>query len=156
MKNNTDGNLKISEPKLQAATNFIVKADTSSAWSLAAIVDELFLSMMDVKVPFCMLSGLTTEVRKQDLRNLGTGVLRRIYEEQARYKMYRIPIFRPLPVFVVHLKHLDDKLKQELSSLDRESKDLAMREAIDRVFEQVDRRFFLLSVKRHLRWRLES
>ena len=102
-----------------------------------------------------MLGGLDREARKQDPRNLGRGVLRRLYEEQARYKMYRIPVFRPPPVFVVYLKHLDDRLKQELSNLDSELKDYVMKEAIGRIFEQVDSRFFLLSVKPLLHWRLE-
>jgi hypothetical protein len=111
---------------------------------------------MDVKVPFCMLSGLTIAARKEDLRNLGRGVLRRFYEEQARYKMYRIPIFRPPPVFVVYLKHLDHRLKHEISTLDRENRDFVLREAISKIFCQLDERFFLLSVKPLLKWRLES
>jgi hypothetical protein len=69
--------------------------------------------------------------------------------------MYRIPAFRLLPVFVVYLKHLDDRLKRELANLDRESKDYVVREAISRIFEQVDKRFFLLSVKPLLKWKLE-
>jgi hypothetical protein len=44
--------------------------------------------------------------------------------------MYRVPIFRPPPVFVVHLKHLDAKLKEELSSLHKLNKDDVMKEAI--------------------------
>jgi hypothetical protein len=52
--------------------------------------------------------------------------------------MYRIPVFRPPPVFVV-------------------SKDFVMKEAIGRICEQVDKRFFLLSVKPLLlKWRLDS
>ena len=88
--------------------------------------------------------------------NTGNGVLRRFYEEQARYKMYRIPVFRPPPVYVVYLKHLDEGLKKELSNLDRESKDFVMKEAISRIFEQVDKRFFLLSVRPLLKWRFEN
>jgi hypothetical protein len=82
-------------------------------------------------------------------------VPRRLYEEQARYKMSRIPIFQAPRVFVVYLKHLDERLKRQLSSLDRESKDFVMREAIGRIFEQIDKRFYLLSAKRLSRWRLE-
>jgi len=88
--------------------------------------------------------------------NTGSGVLRRLYEEQARYKMYRIPVFRPPPIFIVYLKHLDDRLKKELANLDRESKDFVMREAIGRIYEQVNKQFFLLSVKPLLKWRLEN
>ena len=88
--------------------------------------------------------------------NNGNGVLRRLYEQQAIYKMYRVPIYRPPPVFVVHLKHLDYRLKQELAKLDKWSKDYVMKESIGRICEQVDKRFFLLSVKSLLKWKLES
>jgi hypothetical protein len=69
--------------------------------------------------------------------------------------MYRIPVFRPPPVFVIYLKHLDNRLKKELATLDKESKDYVIKEAICRIFEQIDKRFFLLSVKSLLKWRLE-
>jgi hypothetical protein len=136
-------------------------------WNLAAITDELFFSMMDVKAAFCMLNshrktGFLSEgkrvpeiLEKYERFNNGTGIPRRLYEEQAKYKTYRIPVFRPPPVFVVYLKHLDDRLKRELSSLDRKTKDFVMKEAIGRIFEQIDGPFFLLSAKRLLRWRLE-
>jgi hypothetical protein len=132
------------------------EVDDSPAWSLSAIGEELFFQMMDVKVAFCLLVGLSKEARMEDLRNLGRGVLRRLYEEQVRYKMYRIPIFRPSPVFVIHLKHLDDRLKRELSTLDRENRDFVVREAIGKIFEQVDKRFYFQSAKPRLQWRFEN
>jgi hypothetical protein len=95
------------------------RPDDLQPWSIQCLIDELTISLLNVKVTFCMLVGLDREARKKDLRNLGRGVLRRIYEEQARYKMYRIPIFLPPPVFVIHLKHLDDRLKQELLTLEQ-------------------------------------
>jgi hypothetical protein len=131
--------------------------------SLAAISDELFVSMLDTKAFFCMINSNRKMSPMSDHKeaeedyscNTGTGVSRRLYEEQARYKMYRIPNFQPSPIFVVYLKHLDDRLKRELANLDRETKDFVMKEAIGRIFEQVDRRFYLLSVKPLLQWRLE-
>jgi hypothetical protein len=132
------------------------EVNDSPAWSLSAIGEELFIQMMDVKVAFCMMVGLSEEARMQDLRNLGRGVLRRLYEEQVRYKMYRIPIFRPPPVFVIHLKHLDDRLKRELSTLDRANRDFVVREAIGKIFEHVDKHFFLQSAKPLLEWRFEN
>jgi hypothetical protein len=137
------------------------KQEDSCSWSLAAIIDELTISMLDTRVAFCMInSNQKSSVRSKAQEvygyNTDSGLLRRLYEEQAKYKMYRIPVFRPPPVFVVSLKHLDDKLKKELANLDRESKDYVMREAIGRICEQVDKRFFLLSVKPLPTWRLEN
>ena len=135
--------------------------DDSEVWSLAAIVDEILISLLDTKAVFCMINsnkGFSDHkwVGEANRCNNGNGVSRRLYEQQAIYKMYRIPIYRPPPEFIVHLKHLDDRLKQELAKLDKWSKDYVMKESIGRICEQVDKRFFLLSVKSLLKWRLES
>ena len=135
--------------------------DDSEVWSLAVIVDEILISLLDTKAVFCMTNsnkGFSDHkwVEEANRCNNGNGVSRRLYEQQAIYKMYRMPIYRPPPVFVVHLKHLDYRLKQELAKLDKWSKDYVMKEAIGRVCEQVDKRFFLLSVKSLLKWKLES
>jgi hypothetical protein len=138
--------------------------DNSQAWSLAAIVDELTISLLDTKAVFCMINSNRKasiisdpqQAQENERCNSGNGVLRRLYEEQARYKMYRIPVFEPPPAFVIYLKHLDDRLKQELLNLDRQSKYYVIKEAIGRIFEQIDKRFLLLSVKSVLKWRLES
>jgi hypothetical protein len=130
-------------------------------WSLACMIDELIISLLETKAVFCMINsnkGFSDRkwVEEANRRNNGNGVLRRLYEQQAIYKMYRIPIYRPPPVFIVHLKHLDDRLKQELAKLDKWSKDYVMKEAIGKIFEHVDRRFYYLSAKPLLDWRLEN
>ena len=135
--------------------------DDSEVWSLAAIVDELLISLLDTKAVFCMINsnkGFSDQKWVEEAKrcNNGNGVLRRLYEQQAIYKMYRMPIYRPPPVFVVYLKHLDDRLKQELAKLDKWSKDYVMKEAIGKIFELVDRRFYYLSAKPLLDWRLEN
>jgi hypothetical protein len=128
--------------------------------SLAAISDDLTFSLLDTKLVFCMINSNRTSRDVEEVQrcrcNTDTGILRRFYEEQARYKMYRIPVFRTPLVFVVYVKHLDEGLKKELSNLDRESKDFVVREAISRIFEQVDKRFFLLNVRPLLKWRFEN
>lgn len=135
--------------------------EDSCSWTLAAISDELTISLLDTKVAFCMINSnqktnANSKAEETWRCNTDSGLLRRLYEEQARYKMYRVPVFLPPPIFVVYLKHLDDRLKKELANLDRESKDFVMREAIGRICEQINKQFFLLSVKPLLKWRLEN
>jgi hypothetical protein len=137
------------------------KQEDSCLWSLAAIIDELTISMLDTRSVFCMINSnqrpsINSKTEEACRFNTDRGLLRRLYEEQARYKMYRVPVFRPPPFFVVYLKHLDDRLKKELANLDKESKDFVIREAIGRICEQVNKRYFLLSVKPLLKWRLEN
>jgi hypothetical protein len=109
-------------------------------------MDELTISMRDTKTFFCLIN-------RSDI-SVGT-LLRSLYEAQAKYKIYRVPVFRPPPAFVIHLKHLDYHLKKELASLDKETLDYVMKEAVGRICEVIDKRYFLLSVKPLLRWRFE-
>ena len=143
----------------QSPATVRAEQEDSCSWTIAAILDELTISLLNTKVAFCMInSNRKSNVTSEDVHRCNTdaGVLRRLYEEQARYKMYRISVFRPPPVFVVYLKHLDNRLKKELANLDRQSKDFVIREAIDRICEQVNKHFLLLSVKPLLKWRLEN
>lgn len=125
-------------------------------WTRERLIDEVFLSLMSVKVQFCMMDGVNKEVRASDSKNHGRGVIRRLYEEQARYKMRMMAIYRPPPIFVIHLKDLDDKVKQELLKDDPISIDYTLKEAVGRICEQVDNRFYLLSAKQFLKVRLEK
>jgi hypothetical protein len=115
-------------------------------WSTEAMVDELTIALRDTKSFFCLINKSDVNV---------DALLRSLYEGQAIYKMYRIPVFRPTPAFVIHLKHLDYHLKKELASLDKETLDYIMKEAVGRICEGIDKRYFLLNVKPLLRWRLE-
>jgi hypothetical protein len=137
------------------------RLDDSEVWSVAAIVDKLTISLLDTKSVFCMISSNkgfsdTKWVEEANRCNNGNGVPRRLYEQQAIYKMYRMPIYRPPPVFVISLKHLDYRLKQELAKLDKWSKDYVMKEAIGRIFDHIDMRFYFLSAKPLLEWKLEN
>ena len=122
---------------------------------LVAIADELFTSMMNTFSAFCMINTKRKrsilsdpkQVEEDSRCNTDSGVLRRLYVEQAKYKMYRMPVFRPPPIFVVYLKHLDHKLKHDLKNLDKESRDCVMRVSIERIFEFGHKGFFLGSIK---------
>jgi hypothetical protein len=138
--------------------------DTFVEWTTERLIDEIYLSLTAVKVQFCMINSNGKVFPFSDLIqadrdnkcNNGLGVLRRIYEEQARYKMYRMPIYRPPPSFVIHLKDLDEKVKRELAKRDKQSRDLILKQAAERIFEQADSRYFLLSAKPFLNVRIEK
>jgi hypothetical protein len=85
------------------------------------------------------------------------GVLKRKYEDQARFLLFRIPVYRPTPFFTLYYSDiLDDKIKQELAALNDTELDYVMRAAIGRVLECVNERQFNLSVRPLLRWRIEA
>jgi hypothetical protein len=96
-------------------------------WTTQRLIDELYLRLIDVR------DGMNENIRK--------------YEEQARYLIYRIPIYKPTPSFLISKKDLTVRLIQELESLDQISRKKVLKDAADRIFEGINKRYYLLSVR---------
>ena len=107
------------------------------AWSTERLIDELFLELDNVK-----------EIDEK------SGLTKRKYEERAKWLMHRIPVYRPAPAITIDLSDLSTRIKEELVDLDDETLDYVLREAIGRIFEGVDQRYFRLNVRRFLRWEI--
>ena len=110
---------------------------TKEAWSTERLVDELFLELDNVK-----------EIDEK------SGLTKRKYEEQAKWLMHRIPVYRPAPAFIINLSDLSTRIKEELADLDDNTLDYVLKETIGRIFEGIDQRYFRLSVRRFLRWEI--
>src|SRR5438094_10619619 len=78
------------------------------------------------------------------------------YQKQAHDLMYRIPIHRPTPAFEIKISDLNEQVKKELDDRWDYKKeiDYILKEAVGRIFKNIDERYFLLSVKRLLKVRL--
>jgi hypothetical protein len=116
-------------------TTAAIQQVSEMQWTTQRLIDELFLCLMRAK-------GEADSTKRK-------------YEEQAKYLIYRIRLHRPPPYFIVNIKDLSHKIKEELASLEEKSLNNVMNEAIGRIFEQIDERYYLLSVKRLLKWKLE-
>jgi hypothetical protein len=111
--------------------------DTFAEWTTWRLKDEAYLSLISV--------------REKDKE----GMSRRKYEEQARKKMYWMAI-PPHTVFIISLKDLDGKVKRELAKRDKGLRDFIIKQAVEKIFEMVDSRHFLLSAKQYLKVREEE
>lgn len=116
---------------MHSNSNFVVEGEY---WTIDRLKEELYLHLM--------------KVTERD------GPHHMKYREQAKYLMYRAPVYQPTPSFVVNVQDLTDKLKSELESLDYESLNDVLNEAIGRIFESINGRYYLLSVKKLLKWKL--
>jgi hypothetical protein len=78
------------------------------------------------------------------------------YEKQARNLIYRIPIYKPTPVFDIKIPDLNAQIKKELDARweNRKIIDYILKEVVGRIFKNLDERYFLLSVKPLLQVRL--
>lgn len=78
------------------------------------------------------------------------------YDKQARDLIYRIPVYTPTPAFEVRISDLSGLVKKELDArwnYKREI-DYILKEAVGRIFLNINEQYFLLSVKRLLCVRL--
>ena len=119
--------------------------ETFDVWTTERLIDEVYLSLIDVKAQMCLINP------KKD-----GGSIRRIYQEQARHKLYRMPVFRPPPVFVIHLKDLDERVRRQLAKKDKSVRKHILEKAAERIFETVNKRYFLLSGLSFLKVRIEK
>jgi hypothetical protein len=80
----------------------------------------------------------------------------RSYEKQAYDLMYRIPVYKPTPIFEIKISDLNEQVKKGLDDRWNYKKeiDYILKEAVGRIFKNLDERYFLLSVKRLLQVRL--
>jgi hypothetical protein len=108
------------------------KGDT---FTISRLTDELFLNIL----------------RHKSLDEK-TGRVKTTYEDHVRTLYYA-----QTPVFILHLSHTEDKVKQELTDLidDYETLDDVMRDAIGKVFECITSEGqYNLSIRNRLRWEI--
>jgi hypothetical protein len=106
------------------------KHEIWDTFTIERTIDELYLCLMKVK---------------DDL-----------YYKQAYALMYIIPVYRPTPVFEIKILDLNEQVKKELDERWDYKKeiDYILKQAVGRVFKNIDERYFLLSVNRLLQVRL--
>jgi hypothetical protein len=104
--------------------------ELEETYTIERTIDELYLCLMTVK---------------DDL-----------YYKQAYALMYLIPVYKPTPIFEIKISDIDKQVKKELDHRWNSKKeiDYILKEAVGRIFKNLDERYFLLSVKRLLQVRL--
>jgi hypothetical protein len=79
----------------------------------------------------------------------------RRYYNQA-FDLLRIGAYKPVPYFIINLSDLSEELRKELSSLDKQSRQFVLKQAIGRIFEDVNSDLFHKSISRVLQVRFEK
>ena len=108
-------------------------------WTIARLHDEVYLSLMIVE-----------EKDKE-------GIPRRKYEAQAREKIGWIAVPpHSDAIFVIHLKDLDAKVKEELLKENTISRNDILKNVVDSIYEKINSRYYLLNARRFVKVRLEE
>jgi hypothetical protein len=124
-------------------------------WSTECTVDELGLELCKVKKEitiygdFFYVNGKPYQTEKR--------LAVRKYYLQARKLMNWIPIARPVPEFVIMTRDLSPKVIKELEDRlgDPNTLTYILKQAVGHIFENIDFRYYHLSIARNLKVRLE-
>jgi hypothetical protein len=104
------------------------------------------------------LEGWTTDYAMRKLKlELATFEVdgSRKYYEQAKYLQYRIAVYKPVPIFTVYLSDLSQRMVDELRSLDPKTLEYVLKQAVGRLFEDLNAEYYHNSVSSMLRVRLK-
>jgi hypothetical protein len=113
----------------------------STPWSISYIIDRLKQHLANVRYTLTNDKLETVEGRK--------------YYDQA-YRMQNIGAFRPTPSFIIHLSDLTPKLKKEISELNNQTRGYVLRQAVGRIFEDLNPKLYHDSISKVLVVKLEK
>jgi hypothetical protein len=136
--------------------------DPNERWTGQKIRDELVLDLSNavsqnvVYNPVLYSNGISEEIQEKYRQGIDYPFK---YQDQARKLLYRIPIDKPAPYYIIYLSDLDRKVKQQLKDLKASytNKDYQhiISSAVDRMFESINYSYFRLSVAGLVKWRIE-
>jgi hypothetical protein len=78
----------------------------------------------------------------------------RKYYNQA-FDLLSIGAYKPVPLFIINLSDLPKSLRAELSTLDKNTRDFVLKQAVGRIFEDNNADLFHNSISRVLRVKFE-
>jgi hypothetical protein len=99
------------------------------------LIDELFLQLARIK-----------EIVKQNSRCVNVYK----YYCQAFRVLRWIPIAKPPPKFVVNISDVEARIIAELKALDKDGSQYVLKQAVGRIFENINFRQYHLSIARNL------
>jgi hypothetical protein len=146
----------------QSITERVINIQEQENWTTEAVVDELAYRLCIFKSS-AVACTLDFNKKNYDQYNENGNEIHvsNKYIIQAEQLIYRIPVWRPPPEFLVSLPDLTPRLRDELRRLLKaksyETVNYILQHALAVVFECVNERYFHLSVGLgQIRWKLVS
>jgi hypothetical protein len=75
------------------------------------------------------------------------------YEKHAKELLYRIPIYHPVPSFIIYNEDLTNRLRKELSNYDTTSRNDILKAAVGRIFQNINRDILFKASGGYSRWK---
>ena len=134
----------------QSDKEIIIRKVDHEVWSIECTIEELDLDLSRV------VENITFGLKDDDSQETKLLTVHKYYQ-QARDLMRWIPIVRPVPEFVINAKDLSPEVIEEIEARidDLPTLTYILKQAIGRIFENLNHAYFHLSIARNLRVRIE-
>jgi hypothetical protein len=104
-------------------------------WTEGCLIEEIFLQLAGTK---------------EIVDHNGKRVTICKYYNQAFRLRYWIPIVKPIPEFIVNKSDLTTRIISELKALDKDGSQYVLKQAVGRIFENINFKQYHLSIARNL------
>jgi hypothetical protein len=140
----------VSAHQEQSDKEIVIRKVDREVWSIECTIEELELDLSWV------VENITSAPKGDDSEATMLVTVHKYYQ-QARDLMMWIPIARPVPEFVINAKDLSPKVIEELEARidDLPTLTYILKQAVGRIFENLNHAYFHLSIARNLRVRIE-
>jgi hypothetical protein len=118
-----------------------INAAEREYWTEECLVEELFLRIARTKEAI--------------IHNGKRVTIHKYYNQALRLRKW-IPIAKPTPEFVIYISDLTPRIMVELGALEKYNYNYVMKQAVGRIFENIDSREYHLSITRKLKVRLDK
>jgi hypothetical protein len=119
------------------------KRESKEVWTIEYTVDRLFFEMLEIKDEAEGWNDYPHKGQKTKYYDRGTDAI-------------KMATGRPPPIFVINISDLTRRLKLELDGLDIDTRDYVVRQAIERICENMNSKLYHLTLKKSLSWRFEN
>lgn len=119
-------------------------------WSNSCLVDNLKHHLATVKLSKSKENTDLLDIENDKFNSYFCLISNRHYVNQA-FHYLKIGVLRPVPEFRVSLSDLSPRLVNELASLDPQDRKFVLKQAVGRIFEDINPKLFHNSVSRVLK-----
>ena len=116
-----------------------------------AICDGCTTNYLIDRLKLHLSKNTISETEKEEHKIFGD---RKCYNQA--FGLLRIGIYKPTPYFIINLSDLSEELLKELSSLDKLTRQLVLKQTVGRIFEEINSDLFHKSIFRVLQVKFEK
>jgi hypothetical protein len=139
--------------EVQSNKRIVTPAEELEQWSDSYLVDNLKRHLATVELSKSKTPTDLLDTPNDKFNKYFCLISNRHYVNQA-FHYLKIGILSPIPEFLISLSDLSTKMVKELAILDKKTREFVLKQAVGRIFEDINSKLYHKSISRVLNVRL--